>query len=629
MRRLAVDRGKSEIDPAKYDGTMTLGTIIALVNTVHVLGTEVHPVVGDAVDVLALIKKPIGLIPYGDQVLDIILSPWIIDSAFGVILDIIGIIPGTGSAAESIDAAMATVKSTIATAAPLIAVALSVVPRTSPSNGLGATPVERRGLTFYDPRVDGPLLIGRGLGDCTTPSTTIGPNPPPGFTWVAASGNIPGHWERLRVGQTVGVPNPDGAGTVTVRNHPTCLPNCTPFIPMPTVSTGFPPGAIVTDHRAWPKGKKINPREWSANNQFNGLAHADNLHKDDLNRWADAANVREVNGTRPTPAPKGEVTVRSGSIAFWTFTGSDGSNMGAFWDMTTETLKIKKVKKESSDDGSWYDFASDAVDAVVGAAEAVGSAAEDIVKDAWNWIADNVAEIYHTIKKYGCALINSDIVVAVAAAGTGIVATPAASAAVVVSAAEGRAACAALDVAELVYVIVKFLATDFPKPPSLTSKPLPPGIAAIRADMIAALPTMMSMATAADAVTNCEPPPPVSGQVLLPLSPPVVPLATGSIIYPPGAIAAFDPKIHRFRIAIRFGTTLSGFGTDATHEIVPRTTTTAPSGVPEVTLTQFQTATGTLPLFKKPVFWIVIGVGAIAVGGGGYVLYRRRRRLTR
>lgn len=39
-------------------------------------------------------------------------------------------------------------------------------------------------------------------------------NPPPGFTWVAATGTTPAHWERVRVGQTA-VKAPEGCYTIT------------------------------------------------------------------------------------------------------------------------------------------------------------------------------------------------------------------------------------------------------------------------------------------------------------------------------------------------------------------------------------------------------------------------------
>jgi hypothetical protein len=138
------------------------------------------------------------------------------------------------------------------------------------------------------------------------------------------------------------------------------------------------------------------------------------------------------------------------------------------------------------------------------------------------------------------------------------------------------------------------------------------------------------MMSAAQTVMGCPPATLPSGHLLLALSPPTVPLAAlrPPVRYPPGAIAAFDPKIKRYRVAIRIGTVLSGIGASSVTHFEVQQPKTLPVGVPETTLFTFQKATGTLPLYKNPLFWTAIGVGAVAVGGGSYVLYRRRRRLT-
>jgi hypothetical protein len=112
----------------------------------------------------------------------------------------------------------------------------------------------------------------------------------------------------------------------------------------------------------------------------------------------------------------------------------------------------------------------------------------------------------------------------------------------------------------------------------------------------------------------------------------VVPLAKPR--YPAGAITSWDAKLRRYRIAIPVGTQLNvtGFGealgAAASHFEV-ETAEVAPPIVSTVPLTVFQKQTGTLPLYKNPMFWIALGTGAAAVGGGSYVLYRRRRGLTR
>lgn len=102
LRRFAFERGKLECDPARYDGTMTLSTIVAIAHTGRFVGTQIHPVVGAAVDVIGLIKKPISVIPYGEEVINVVLSPWIIDTVYSALLGIIRLIPGGGGVASSL-----------------------------------------------------------------------------------------------------------------------------------------------------------------------------------------------------------------------------------------------------------------------------------------------------------------------------------------------------------------------------------------------------------------------------------------------------------------------------------------------------------------------------------------------
>jgi hypothetical protein len=246
-----------------------------------------------------------------------------------------------------------------------------------------------------------------------------------------------------------------------------------------------------------------------------------------------------------------------------------------------------------------------AADAVGDAAGAIGGAIADIAQSTWNWIAENADDVYNAIKKYGCALVNNDLVVGLTAAGAGIVATPATSAAIVTGAQTGKAACAALDVAEALYAIYQLLSMDLPKAPPLTS-PEPPS---------PTLPVKLGI---------------LSTQFLVPATPPVVPLAKPR--YPAGSIAAYDPKLRLYRVAIPVGTQLNvlsgALGAAASHfevEMIDH----APSTVSVVPLTVYQKQTATLPLYKNPIFWIAVGTTAAAAGGGGYVLYRRRRRLTR
>jgi hypothetical protein len=124
-------------------------------------------------------------------------------------------------------------------------------------------------------------------------------------------------------------------------------------------------------------------------------------------------------------------------------------------------------------------------------------------------------------------------------------------------------------------------------------------------------------------------PPPVPAALPAPVAPvaPVVPVALvpAPRKYPPGSIAAFDPKISKWLIAIPVGTSLSGtLGEDPTHKVAEQAPT-LPADVPPVTLDELQRTTGTRPWYRKPGVWVGIGVGVLVIGGGTAVVVRRRR----
>lgn len=608
LRRIAFEFGKPSADPAVYDGTMTLGTIIALANAAPIVGDKLHSGVGQALDVIKLIKAPIGKLPYGTTIINFVLSPWIVDKIFSVILSIIRLVPGGGGAATAMDNGVKAAKTAIANVASAIGTALLAVKK---SNGFGdAVP----------------------LTDIDFAHGALGEEVRAGYCWIVATPTVPGHWERMRAGQTTCAnPAPAGATTPVVRDQRdgssapggvTVTDSSGNVVsvrvglppPLPTTSGGFV--GIVRDHRTWPAGKEIVSTDWGRTKTYDGIVPFANLAKRDQDTWKSKQNQGPFAGIAVpssfnfgvSSSQLASLTVRRGAIAFLVFRGFDGARMGAFWDESTQRLKIIVVPEPSSSKYPW-DYAADAVKAAAGAvgdaAGAIGGAIADIAQSTWNWISENADDVYNAIKKYGCALVNNDIVVGIAAAGAGIVATPATSAAIVTGAQVGKAACAALEVAEALYAIYQLLSMDLPKPPPLTT-PTPPS---------PTLPTHFAV---------------ISTQFLVPATKPVVPLAKPR--YPAGSIAAFDPKLHVYRVAIPVGTQLNvlsgALGVAASHFEV-ETIDHAPSTVAVVPVTTYQKQTNTLPLYKNPIFWIGVGAVAAAAGGGGYVLYRRRRRLTR
>jgi hypothetical protein len=619
LRKLAFAKQQPALDPAAYDGSMNLGTIIALANAAPVLGTSVHPVVGKALQVVDVIRAPIELIPYADGVLDIVLSPWIIDDVYSVILSIIRLFPGGGSAASSIEQAVNAVKSALSTAAAPIAAAVKLVTPatpTPPSTAPGS----------------GPPPMPSGLGEDR-----------PGFTWVPATATVPGHWERLRAGET---PNPGPAGsaaptvrdhrgsTIQVRNPPTTIPNF----------WGGNSGVIVRDHRAWPKGRLIDPKDWDGTVIYSARVPLEDLHRRDANFWRNATQEGTNNNT----------AVANGTYPFKIFySWKNGTLLGAFYNGSTQMLKIVRIPKRPSPAGHWYDFLSDGVDAVVNAASDVA----DAVTAAWDWVADNAADVYEAIKKYGCIVVNNDIVVAAAAGATSIVATPAAGAAVAAGAGSGRAACAAIAIGEAVYAIIKFLAMDFPPPISLTSPTPPPKVKAGVRDLVEQVsihPVLSppigkyprACITRLNTTRNtwsvyCPPSTQLGGSNMLTayeLSPATVGPSSPS---PTPTKGSGIPTRGGFQPTTTPTKPTSPFVLPE-RETKPTSTTTPDAMPPAMAPTcpegsAFDPATNqcviTAPAFpatevafyQKPMFWAALAGGVAVIGTGSYFIFRRKR----
>lgn len=97
-------------------------------------------------------------------------------------------------------------------------------------------------------------------------------------------------------------------------------------------------------------------------------------------------------------------------------------------------------------------------------------------------------------------------------------------------------------------------------------------------------------------------------------------MATGTMVpsYPKGSIAAFDPKLAKYRIAAPVAG-LSGFGAAAFRQVA--TSSTVPTGVRMVTMSEFESETGTRPWYKSWKTYAIAG-GVAVVGVGGYMLLR-------
>lgn len=450
LRALAVKTQNTDCDPSAYDGTFTLGTVVALANTLHTFGKMVDSTVGAASDLIELIKAPFSAIPYGDSVINVILSPWLIDNVYQIILAIIRLFPGGGGVATSIDQAVTAFEGILTSAAGPIATAIALATTQIASKGPPTPPTLgsiNPALLHASLAVNVSNLNVNSFKSVITETVAATDNPPPGFTWVVD------HWERLRAGQ-VGVPGPQGTD-VTVRQHPSMSTGPTALTP---ISGGLSArefiegvkSALTVDHQPWPKGRRIasdyGGSDWDETIAYSSAVPFTDLSPSDQVYWQNHKYA-------------GHNDVTQGRAAFLQFYGKRGQRMGAFWSEKTQTLKIQRITKKPSKKGHWYDFIDDIVPDFI----------EDFIESSWDWIKENGEDIFAAIQKYGCLIVNNDIVVATVAAGAGVVASPAASAAVIGGAEAGRGACTVLAVGEAVYAIIKFLAISHDPPPPLSS----------------------------------------------------------------------------------------------------------------------------------------------------------------
>jgi hypothetical protein len=260
---------------------------------------------------------------------------------------------------------------------------------------------------------------------------------------------------------------------------------------------------------------------------------------------------------------------------------------------------------------------------------------------------DALEEVGEFIEEYGCALVNSGIIVSIVATGAGIVASPAAAAAVVTGASAGAAACAAIKIGEALYLIIKLLAHPIKIPKDLGQEAPPP-------DLPVGPPTTSAPATstaksAAGTIMGRKPvgiqTAPGTSQALLPLpatlppaeiQPPPITATLTKIQPPPATLRPaavfqwFDPSRNVWRIATPRSATLGGFGQPPQQYAV--TESNKPEADVEiVTKDEGEKRTGTAPWYRTNKVWILIGAvaGVTAAGATTYYLVRRRRRATK
>jgi hypothetical protein len=450
LRAFAFYRQNPAIDPQRYDGTMTTGTLVALFNATLEAGSAI-PGVGAVTSAIGNIKGMIEGIPYAGTVVQFLLSPWIVDPVINIIFAILGIIPGVSSGVTAAKAALNAAKAAIAAGAGPIALAVYGARSALPQVASGLGGANSGGLTLYDPRVHGRLQS----------------NPRPDLSRVLKHYGLSGS---ITVSATPATPSPCGTAPAGGFNY------CT--IPQ----TGKPYWTKITIPQWFARTRSTSyvgtaPSEWAAfdvANRNERLAQA----KSAVTRRQ--AFYAQQDAMRPSGMPvsnaeksqranflaflaKIESYVRDGTSPFETFEVG-GKKWSAYYKESTKTLTIKPY---APPDPTLLEVIADKI------------------VDVLDWVAESAEDVYDLVTTYGCMLVNNDIVVAAVSVGVGIVATPAASAAVAGAAATGKAACAALKVGEALYMIIKLFATDTGQPydlvdegpPAAATSPVPvPGI---------------------------------------------------------------------------------------------------------------------------------------------------------
>lgn len=92
-------------------------------------------------------------------------------------------------------------------------------------------------------------------------------------------------------------------------------------------------------------------------------------------------------------------------------------------------------------------------------------------------------------------------------------------------------------------------------------------------------------------------------------------------LVPEGSIAALDPKIGKYRVAVPVGAQLSGHLGQGFIEIPP--SSEKPANAEVVSVKEFEDELKP-PLYRRPVFWIAVGGSVLALGTGAYFLLRVR-----
>ena len=657
LRSLAYKKQDSQLDPAKYDGTMTLGTMVALVNATKVVGGAV-PYVGKAISVIGDLKSLLGKIPYGGQVINFILYPAVVDDIFDAVMAILGAFK-LGSAASAIRSGVDAAKTAVAGAAAPAALAIVAVVQTTPSpSGLGEA--RSSGLICYNPSVHGPLL-----GMCCTPGA-LGALAPKAATAAAATTAIAPAAMQVTAALALIAPiAPITAAVIAPRApgqcaegyywNPTtqqCNRKATVIVakgPCPPSNILDPQGNCYDPTGKCPRvgfantvygcmrlsadGKVLYPpappnpvpsmAEWAlkVGQYFEGFGAPARWHPSDRAAWEKDSATKKGEKPFATFILDTKVPIVRGVGNFRDHRGETKivkKTYGIFYDGKNFSVRLPLKRRKK---GIWETIWSKVED--------IAEDVADIAGDALGFICELAEDVYDVVVKYGCAIVCNEIAVGLVAGAAGIVASPASSAAIIGGATVGAAACAAIKVGEALYLIIKLLA--FPiKTVDLSQEAPPPAETAPVTLPVArvVMPTTSTTATAARMVMGIKPAgialAPNTSQALLP------PPAPASVF--PSPVSATRPAFQwfdsgRWYVAIALPVVSSGLGETGsdTYDVI-----TASTPVPDVEVVskeEGERRAGTTSWYKTKKVWILVGaVGLTAAGATTYYFMRRRSR---
>lgn len=376
LKALAEFAQDTEIDPTRYDGTMELGTIVALFHATQKVGSDLPSIIGSAFDVLNDIEAKIDSLPWwSDVVLKIFFSPWTIDESVDAILAIL----------EACRLSMAPVREALS------ATKLFVAQQAAPITAI----------------IESYLVLNKRSGalhgtDCIDASS-IGGSSCAAYKEMYYGRCASDYVKVQHAGRDVCVARKD------LCNQP---------------NTDYAFGQCVST-----KGQIL---ENSAGTRWHNFT-ADELHLLDKARWEAKKNECKYLFDGWTP---GKYCVKTGGLPFVSGTvQANGLRVGAFFNESKQELILKEYQ----------------------------------IKSLGEVIADTAEDVYDIVTEYGCAIVNDPLIVGGAAALLSITASPATGALVITGAQAGSTACAAIKVAEALYLILKLVAMDHRQP---TWKPI-------------------------------------------------------------------------------------------------------------------------------------------------------------